>query len=173
MDLRETENSKFLITKHHHIGGVLLCYTFCHMKTKKIIQKVLIGIIAAMFLFSAYGKLSGNIMAIMMLDTLNIGYLRVALGIIDIIIAVSLLWKKTRRAGIAIGTGYLGGAVLADLSLGGLGIIPGVLILVLWTIGYLQKGMYHTCHCGEQQDDQAPLCNCKPGCTCEQGKCTC
>jgi len=140
------------------------------MKTKKIVKGILIGLITAMFLFSAYGKLRGDMTAVMMLEQLNLGAYRVALGIIDIIIALSLLCKRTRRVGIAVGTGYLGGAIASDLALGGMGVVPGVLMLMLWVIARLDTQLHCTCN---KETSGTEKCLCTPTCTCDKGKCTC
>ncbi len=146
----------------------------------RIIKIVLIGIVAALFLMSAYGKLTGAPMAVEMLETLKLQDFRIALGSIGIVIALGLICRPTRNIAVLVGTAYLGGAMAVEFMLGSNGVIPGVVILALWIIQKLNwLSMKHgkVCGCGictnctDCKDKVCKLhndktCDCAPGETC-------
>ncbi len=142
------------------------------MQKQKIVKKVLIGILTLAFVMSGYSKIVGDPKMVEMLTLLNIEGLRVGLGIIDIIIALTLWWKETRTIGVLIGTSYLGAAIMAELYLGSKGIAPGILSLVLWTV--LKIDLWQPSTCAQCAQPMPMRCDCeKEGCVCEHGKCTC
>ncbi len=117
----------------------------------RIIKIVLIGIVSAMFLMSAYGKLTSAPMAVQMLDTLHLEGFRVALGWIEIVIVLALIWRPTRNIAVLIGTAYLGAAIASEFMLGANGLIPGLTMLGLWIIqklNWLSMKHGNTCGCG-------------------------
>lgn len=116
------------------------------MKKRIILKRILIILLSVLFVMSAYTKFSSEKSVVDMLTKLNLLNYKNALGSIDIIVALSLWTKKTRRIGIMIGTAYLGGAVASEFSLGGTGLIPGLCILLLWII---QKIDLWNCTCGK------------------------
>lgn len=116
------------------------------MKKHIIFQKILIILLSLIFAMSAYSKFSSNESIVEMLTKLNLVDYKNALGVIDIIIALSLWTKKTRSIGIMIGTAYLGGAIASEFSLGGTGLVPALCILALWVI---QKIDLWDCNCGK------------------------
>lgn len=143
------------------------------MQKHNVVKKILISIVSLVFLMAAYSKLSGNPMAVQMLETLNIGGLRIGLGVIDIILALTLWWKETRTIGILIATSYFGAALMAELFLGAKGIAPGVLSLMLWVVFKIDS--WHPSMCAQCGAPTTPrMCDCKKeGCVCEHGKCSC
>ena len=63
---------------------------------------------------------------------LNIeNYIRV-LGVVKLLVGVGLLCKSTRYIAALVGTGYLGGAMMAEIVMGSFPMISGLVILVLW-----------------------------------------
>lgn len=58
-------------------------------------------------------------------------YIRI-LGVIKLLVGVGLLCKSTRYIAALVGTGYLGGAIMATITMGMPPIIAAVTLLVLW-----------------------------------------
>lgn len=115
------------------------------MKKRRIVKKILITIVSLIFIISSYAMLSNNKMQIELLQDLNLLDYKTALGFISAIIALSLWVKKTRQIAILVATAYLGGAVASEFSLGGSGLIPSIVILILWIIHKLDM---RPCSCG-------------------------
>lgn len=143
------------------------------MQKQNVIKKILIGLITLAFLMSAYSKLASDPKMVEMLSMLNISGLRVGLGIIEIIIALTLWWRETRTIGALIGTSYLGAAIMAELYLGSKGIAPGVLSLLLWTV--LKIDLWQPSMCSQCMNplEQKALCTCTGECVCGHNKCDC
>lgn len=106
---------------------------------RKVFRIILTAIISALFLMSAYAMLSGNKAETAILTNLNLLLYRKTIGLLCITITLSLWNKGTRTFGILIGSAYLGGAIVSELSLGDTGFFPGVTLLALWTIWLLNK----------------------------------
>lgn len=143
------------------------------MQKQNGIKKILIGILSLAFLMGGYSKLAGDPKVLEMFDLLNISGLRIGLGIIEIIIALTLWWKETRTIGALIGTSYLGAAIMAELYLGSKGIAPGILSLLLWTV--LKIDLWQPSMCSQCMNplEQKPSCTCDGTCVCEHGNCDC
>ncbi|HSE56543.1 MAG TPA: DoxX family protein [Candidatus Paceibacterota bacterium] len=157
-------------------------------KTKKIIGTLILVLVSLFLLFSAFGKLTAHPTALEMFAALHIPYLRIPLGIIEALVAVLLVIPRTNRIAVLITSGFLGGAILAELFFGMTGAFAGTILLLVWIGSALR---HHTCYCGcancqqchEHCSDcktgtcslhpQGEACNCKPGCVCVKGKCTC
>lgn len=129
---------------------------------------------------SAYGKLTGDAMSTQMLASLHLEAFRVALGLTAIVIALGLIFQSTRNISILIGTAYLGGAMAAEFSLGGLGVVPGIAMLALWIIQKLNwLSMKHGSRCGcgicnNCSDCKGKTCSLHGAktCDCTDGACT-
>ncbi len=120
------------------------------MKKARIGRIILSSIVSIIFLLAAYSKFSSAPAEIVMLEKIHLLDYRVALGCIDIILALSLWNKKTRSIGVLIGSAYLGAAIASELSLGGTGVIPGILLLMLWGIHKID--LRKNCSCGVCDD---------------------
>ncbi len=170
------------------------CYTiiititlnFMSSKTKRIIGTVILIPVSLFLLFSAFGKFTAHPAALMVFDTLNIPHLRIPLGIVEALMTILLWIPRTHRIALLVASGFLGGAILAELSFGTSGIYAGITLLLVW-LGSAFR--YHSCYCNcakcqtchNQCDDcksgtcalHTEKCNCKPGCDCVKGTCTC
>lgn len=83
--------------------------------------------------------LSGNQAEMRILTSLSLMPYRITIGLLCIAIVLSLWNKNTRTFGVLIGSAYLGGAIVSELSLGDSGFFPGIALLLLWTIMFLHK----------------------------------
>lgn len=104
-------------------------------KTKQIISWVLGGLITALFLFSASGKLMGNSDALKMAETfgLNASSFK-TLGVVELISALLFLYPRTGILGTLLLTAYMGGAIATELEHGN-SIIPQCVIQsILWLV---------------------------------------
>lgn len=106
---------------------------------KKLFKGFLIIVVSILFLLSAYSMLSGNKAELELLSELGLSAYGKALSFISIVIAISLWIKKTRYIAVFVGTAYLGGAIASELSIGDIGLIPGLTMLALWIIWRMDK----------------------------------
>ena len=116
------------------------------MKASHIIKVILSAILSILFLLSAYVALSSSEVSLSVFEKLHLLAYKNALGVIDIIIALSLWNKKTRSIGILVGTAYLGGAIASELSSGSTGVIPAILLIILWVMYKID--LRKKCSCG-------------------------
>lgn len=146
------------------------------MKKQSIIASILFYGIALLFISSAWSKLAGGPMVVAMFSSLNIEAYRIALGVIEIIIAAALCWKPLRTVGTLIATGYLGGAIMATLVLGMAPFMPGAVLVSLW-IAYKLDMWVSWFHCGcgtcKTCTKTPSTCKCSRSCACERNACTC
>ena len=130
-------------------------------KSRKIIRIILLVLVSVAFLMSAFGKLSGSEQEIGLFTALNLPDFRVAAGLINIIIVLTLWWRPTRNIGTLIASSYLGAAILASLMLAPeSAFIPGLVLLAVWVVAKFS----HPCHyCSDQNHCH---CNCETCKTC-------
>jgi hypothetical protein len=106
-------------------------------KTKNIIGWVITGLISALFLFSAFGKLTGNQEVVDGFAKMNLSKHLFNIGIVELLCVVLFIIPRTGIIGGMMLIGYLGGTILAHLQ-GGLpiymniffGIMIGIAILI-------------------------------------------
>lgn len=121
----------------------------------KIVQRVLLVIIGAIFLMSAYGKFMSTPEALAMLESFGFQDYRIALAAICVIIPLSLVLRRTRCVGVMIASSYLGGAIALSIGTGALPLLPGITLLLVWVVGKIQLWRSHgACECGN--------CTCEP-----------
>src|ERR1017187_3458200 len=96
-------------------------------KTKRIIAIVVAAIPSIMIIMSAVSKLAGVQTMIDHYNSIGIGSYVKLFGVC-MLIMVALFWiPKTQKLGLLFLTGYLGGAMAAELSHGGQpGMIAGI-----------------------------------------------
>jgi hypothetical protein len=114
----------------------------------KIVQRVLLVIIGAIFLMSAYRKFMSTPESLAMLESFGFQDYRIALAAICVIIPLSLVLWRTRYVGVMIASAYLGGAIALTLGTGALPLFPGITLLFVWVVGKIHLWRSHgTCKC--------------------------
>lgn len=152
-------------------------------KAKKIIGTIILGLASAFLLFSAFAKFTHQPGSEMLEVMWGLGAYLIPLAIIEAGGTILLWLTPTRRIALLIMSGYMGGAILAELIMGMSGVFAGGILIMLWLGSYLRYGSWAHCHCGCHDDCKdckngtcsihPEKCNCKPGCECIKGKCTC
>ena len=105
-------------------------------KTKSIIAWSIAGLLTAVYLFSAAGKLflHPEQMAGLKLENWRI---IIALG--EITSALLFLFPKTNRFGTILLSSYMGGAIIIHMTTGISIVMPTVVLLLVWVTFYLRK----------------------------------
>ena len=105
-------------------------------KTSNIAAWVISGLLTALFLFSAAGKL---FLQPEQMEQMKLGDWRVIIGLGEITSALLFLIPKTNKYGLLLLSSYMGGAIIIHmlnaLSIG----MPTFVLLLVWVVGYLRN----------------------------------
>jgi hypothetical protein len=104
-------------------------------KSSKIIAWVISGLLMALFLFSASGKLLHPEQMVQM----HLGDWRIIIAIGEIVSASLFLFPKTNKIGSFLLSSYMGGAIIIHMT-GGLSIVmPSVVLILVWITAILRN----------------------------------
>jgi len=104
-------------------------------KTTKIIAWVISGLVTALFLFSA----SGKIMHPEQMEQMHLGGWRIIITIGEIVSSLLFLFPKTNIFGTVLLSSYLGGAIIIHMT-GGMSILmPAAILILVWITGILRN----------------------------------
>jgi len=105
-------------------------------KTTNIIAWVISGLLTALFIFSASGKL---FLHPEQMDQMHLANWRVIIGIGEITSALLFLVPKTNKLGTFLLSSYMGGAIILHMT-GGLSIVmPAAVLVLVWITGILRN----------------------------------
>ena len=97
-------------------------------KTRVITGWILAGLLTALFLFSATGKLTNP----QMMEKLKLGDWSAIIAIGEIVSTLLFLFPKTNKWGTLLLSAYLGGAIVAHMITVQSIIFPSVVLIVVW-----------------------------------------
>lgn len=100
---------------------------------------VLSGLVSALLLFSAFGKLTHSAQVVEVFA--KVGYPEAAIlpiGALEVIFTVLFLVPRTTVLGAAFLTAYLGGAVATHVNVGDSFVMPIVIAVVIWVGSWLR-----------------------------------
>jgi hypothetical protein len=105
-------------------------------KSTKIIRSILQAIVSLIFLMAAYGKLSKSTTELSLFSAVHLGSTLVAIGVIELLIAIMVWSSKTRDLAILLATAVLGAAFAEVITFGMPTevLAPGVVLLLVWAI---------------------------------------
>ena len=105
-------------------------------KTRKIAAWVIAGLLTALYLFSASGKL---FLHPEQMEQIKLGDWRVIIGLGEITSALLFLIPKTNKQGTLLLSSYMGGAIILHMT-GGMSIaMPTVVLLLVWLVAFLRN----------------------------------
>jgi len=104
-------------------------------KTSKIIAWVISGLLAALFLFSA----SGKIMQPEQMEQMKLADWRIIIAIGEIVSALLFLVPKTNKIGLLLLSSYMGGAIILHMTGGTSIIMPSVVLVLVWIVGFIRN----------------------------------
>lgn len=105
-------------------------------KSAKIASWVIAGLLTALFLFSATGKL---FLQPEQMDQMKLGDWRVIIALGEIGSALLFLFPKTNKYGLLLLSSYMGGAIILHMT-GGMSIaMPSVVLILVWVVGFLRN----------------------------------
>ena len=105
-------------------------------KTRKITAWIIAGLVTALFLFSAAGKL---ILHPEQMEQLKLADWRIIIALGEIVSALLFLFPLTNRYGTLLLSSYMGGAIIIHMTGGiSIGMPVGILVLV-WLVAFLRN----------------------------------
>jgi hypothetical protein len=104
-------------------------------KSRVISSWILTGLLTALFLFSATGKLTNP----EMMEKLKLGDWSTIIAIGEIISALLFLFPKTNKWGTLLLSAYLGGAIVAHMITVQSIIFPSVVLIVVWITSLIRN----------------------------------
>jgi len=108
-------------------------------KIKNIILWIISGLLAFLFIGSAFVKLSGSAMAIKNANSFGLNQTAfMILGVIEIIATLLFLYPRTGVLGAFLLIAYMGGAIATHLEHGQSYIGPVIFSMVLWIVTVLR-----------------------------------
>lgn len=108
-------------------------------KTKQIIGWVLTGLVSALFLFSAFGKLSGNPEALKMAEASGIDaatYFKI--GLVELLALILFIIPRTGILGTLLLAAYMGGAIATHVEHGQDIVAPCVIQAFVWIVAVIR-----------------------------------
>ena len=106
-------------------------------KTKIVVTRTLTGLIIFIIVMSAAGKLAFVPQLVNIFSKIGLlSYIKI-LGITELLFLSTFLWKKTRKLGLLLLTGYFGGAMAVEMSHGTFFIAPATILTLIWITAYL------------------------------------
>jgi hypothetical protein len=105
-------------------------------KTSKIVSWVIAGMLTALYLFSASGKL---FLHPEQMEQMKLGDWRIIIALGEITSALLFLFPKTNKYGTLLLSSYMGGAIIIHMT-GAMSIgMPSVVLLLIWLTAYLRN----------------------------------
>jgi len=105
-------------------------------KTRKIAGWVLAGLLTALYLFSASGKL---FLHPEQMNQLKLSDWRIIIALGEIGSALLFLAPKTNKFGTLLLSAYMGGAIIIHMT-GGISIaMPSVVLILVWLVAFIRN----------------------------------
>jgi hypothetical protein len=105
-------------------------------KTRKIVAWIIAGLLTALYIFSASGKL---FLHPEQMDQLKLGNWRIIIAIGELTSAFLFLFPKTNKYGTLLLSSYMGGAIIIHMT-GGLSIaLPSIVLILIWFVAFLRN----------------------------------
>jgi hypothetical protein len=111
-------------------------------KVKKIGGWIIAGLLTALYLFSAAGKL---FLHPEQMDQMNLADWRIIIAIGEIVSALLFLFPRTNFYGTLLLSAYMGGAIIIHMTSGIEIIMPSVILVLVWVGSYLRNPQFFKC----------------------------
>ncbi len=104
--------------------------------TRKITAWVIAGLLTALYLFSATGKL---FLQPEQMEQMKLGDWRIIIALGEIGSALLFLFPKTTKYGALLLSSYMGGAIILHMT-GAISIImPSIVLILVWVVLFLRE----------------------------------
>ena len=106
------------------------------MKAKKIAAWVIAGLLTALYIYSASGKL---FLHPEQMEQMKLGDWRIIIAIGEIASAILFLFPKTNKYGTLLLSSYMGGAIIIHMTSGISIGMPAVVLILVWVVSWLRN----------------------------------
>jgi len=106
------------------------------MKAKKIAAWVIAGLLTALYIYSASGKL---FLHPEQMEQMKLGDWRIIIAIGEIASAILFLFPKTNKYGTLLLSSYMGGAIIIHMTSGISIGMPAVVLILVWVVAWLRN----------------------------------
>ena len=103
-------------------------------KTNKTVAWGIAGLLTALFLFSA----SGKIMHPEQMEQMKLGDWRIIIIIGEICSALLFLFPRTNKFGALLLSAYMGGAIIIHMTTAQSIVLPSVILILVWVVAFLR-----------------------------------
>jgi hypothetical protein len=104
-------------------------------KIKNIAAWIIAGLLTALYLFSA----SGKIMQPEQMEQMKLGDWRIIIAIGEIVSALLFLIPKTNKIGTLLLSSYMGGALIIHMTGATSILMPAVVLILVWVVAFLRN----------------------------------
>jgi hypothetical protein len=105
-------------------------------KTRNLIGWLLAGLMTALYLWSASGKL---FIHPEQMDQLKLTDWRIIIAIGEIGSALLFLFPKTNKWGTLLLSSYMGGAIIIHMTTGMFILMPSTILILIWIVGFIRN----------------------------------
>lgn len=105
-------------------------------KSKSISAWVLAGLLTALYLFSATGKL---FLHPEQMEQMKLGDWRIIIALGEIAGALLFLFPKTNKLGTLLLSAYMGGAIIVHMTGATSIAMPSIVLILVWVVAYLRN----------------------------------
>ena len=106
-------------------------------KTKIVLTRIVTGLVTLIIVLSATSKLASVPQLVDIFSKIGLlSYIKI-LGTAELLFLSIFLWRKTRKLGLLLLTGYFGGAMAVEMSHGTFFIAPATILTLIWITAYL------------------------------------
>ena len=104
-------------------------------KSRKITGWIIAGLLTALYLYSATGKL---FLHPEQMEQMKLADWRVIIALGEITSALLFLFPKTNRFGTLLLSSYMGGSIIVHMTTGMSIMMPAVVLILVWFVFYLR-----------------------------------
>jgi len=105
---------------------------------RQIAGWVLTGLLAALFIASAVGKLMRANQVVEMFEKWGLGNEVLLIGAGELVSALLFVIPRTHSLGVLLLSGYMGGAIVTHMQHGESYVGQSIILLLIWIAGYLR-----------------------------------
>jgi len=106
------------------------------MNAKNIAAWVIAGLLSALYIYSAMGKL---FLRPEQMEQMKLGDWRIIIALGEIVSALLFLFPKTNKYGTLLLSSYMGGAIIIHMTSGISIGMPAVVLILVWVVAWLRN----------------------------------
>jgi len=105
-------------------------------KPRKIAAWIISGLLTALYIYSASGKL---FLHPEQMAQMHLGDWRIIIALGELASAFLFLFPKTNKIGTLLLSSYMGGAIIIHMTAGMSIMMPAVVLILVWTVGIIRN----------------------------------